>query len=60
MERPLSGPEVTNPWQFGLILVGGPSKNILKSDSLSLPTFPTQDYTPLFEVAELVLYVPPP
>jgi hypothetical protein len=56
----LNGHEVTNPRWFGLVLVWGSSQNLLKLDSLLLPNFPTQYYTPLSKVAKLGLYVPRP
>jgi hypothetical protein len=37
---------------------GGRYENLLDSDSLSLPNFPTQDYMPLFEVVQPALKVP--
>jgi hypothetical protein len=58
MERPPSGQEVTNPRRFGLALLGGTSENLLESDSLLLPNFPTQDYTPHSEVAEVAVPAP--
>jgi hypothetical protein len=51
MEQGPSGQEVTNPHWFGLALLGGTSENLLNSESLSLPNFPTQDYMTLSEVA---------
>jgi hypothetical protein len=40
-----------------LALLGGPSKNLLKSNSLLLPNFPVQDYKPLSEVAKVAVPV---
>jgi hypothetical protein len=59
MDQIPSGPQLTNPRRFGLALVGGPSKNPMELDSLSLPNFPTQNHTSLSMVPQLVLYVPP-
>jgi hypothetical protein len=40
------------------MLGGGQYENLLGSDSLSLPDFPMQDYTPLSEVVQPMLKVP--
>jgi hypothetical protein len=37
---------------------GGRYDNLLDSDLLSLPNFPTQDYTPICEVVQPALKVP--
>jgi chromosome segregation ATPase len=58
MEQRPSGQEVTNPRRFGLALLGGTLENLLDSDSLLLPNFPTQDYMPLSEVAEVAVPMP--
>jgi hypothetical protein len=41
-------------------LLGGPSENLLELKSLLLPNFPTQDYLPLSEVANVAVHVPLP
>jgi hypothetical protein len=50
LEPCASGPKGNHSRRFGEILGGGQYANLLDSDSLSLPNFPTQDYTPLSEV----------
>jgi hypothetical protein len=44
MKRPPNGSQITNLRWFVLTLVGGPSKNLMESDSLSLTNFSTHDY----------------
>jgi hypothetical protein len=50
LEPRASGPEGNHPWKFGEMVGGGQYDNLLDSDSLSLPNFVTQDYTPICEV----------
>jgi chromosome segregation ATPase len=45
-----SGPKGNHPRRFGEMVGGGRYDNLPDSDSLSLPNFPTQDYTPICEV----------
>jgi hypothetical protein len=59
MERPPNGPQFTNQWRFELALIGGPSKNLIKLNSLSLPNFPMYNYMPLSAVPQPALYVLP-
>jgi hypothetical protein len=58
LEPRASGPEGNHPRRFGEMVRGGQYDNLPDSDSLSLPNFPTQDYTPLSEVVQPVLKVP--
>ena len=58
LETLVSGPDSNHPWQFGKVLGGGRYENLLDSDSLLLPNFPMQDYTPLSEVVQHALKVP--
>lgn len=53
-----SGPEGNHPRRFGELVGGGGYDNLPDSDSLSLPNFPTQDYTPICEVVQPALKVP--
>ena len=53
-----SGPKGSHPRRFGELVEGGGYDNLLDSDSLSLPNFPTQDYTPICEVVQPALKVP--
>jgi hypothetical protein len=59
MEWPPNGPQITNQRWFRLALVGGPSENLMELDSLLLPNFLIQGYTPLSARLQLALYVPP-
>ena len=52
-----SGPEGNHPWWFGELVGGGRYDNLPDLDSLSLPNFPTQDYTPICEVVQPALKV---
>jgi hypothetical protein len=58
LEPRASGPEGNHPRWFREIVGGGRYDNLPDSDSLSLPNFMTQDYTPICEVIQLVLKVP--
>jgi hypothetical protein len=58
LEPRASGPEGNHPQRFGEMVGGGRYDNLPNSDSLSLPNIPTQDYTPICEVVQLVLKVP--
>ena len=53
-----SGPEGSHPRWFGELVRGGGYDNLPDSDSLSLPNFPTQDYTPICELVQPALKVP--
>jgi hypothetical protein len=50
LEPHASGPEGNHPQRFGEMVGGGRYDNLPDSDSLSLPNFPMQDYTPICEV----------
>jgi hypothetical protein len=50
LEPCASGREGNHPRRFGEMVGGGRYDNLPHSDSLSLPNFPTQDYTPICEV----------
>jgi hypothetical protein len=50
LEPRATGPEGNHPRRLGEMVGGGQYDNLLDSDSLSLPNFPTQDYTPICEV----------
>jgi hypothetical protein len=52
IEACASGPEGNHPRQFGEMVGGGRYDNLPDSDSLSVPNFPTQDYTPVCEVVQ--------
>jgi hypothetical protein len=52
LEPRASGPKGNHPRRFGEMLRGGRYENLPDSNSLSLPNFPTQDYTPLSEVVQ--------
>jgi hypothetical protein len=60
LEPCASGREGNHPRRFGEMVGDGRYDNLSDSDSLSLPNFPTQDYTPICEVVqpEPVLKVP--
>jgi hypothetical protein len=58
LEPRASGPEGNHPRWFGEMVRGGRYDNLPDSDSLSLPNFPTQDYTPICEVVQPALKVP--
>jgi hypothetical protein len=58
LEPHVSGPEGNHPRQFGEMVGGGRYDNLLDSNSLSLPNFPTHDYTPICEVVQPALKVP--
>jgi hypothetical protein len=62
IEACASGPKGNHPRRFGEMVGGGRYDNLPYSDSLSLPNFPTQDYTPICEVVqpEPTLKVPRP
>jgi hypothetical protein len=47
IEACVSGPEGNHPRRFGEMVGDGRYDNLPDSDSLSLPNFPTQDYTPI-------------
>jgi hypothetical protein len=53
LEPCASGPEGTHPRRSGEMAGGGRYDNLPDSDSLSLPNFPMQDYTPICEVVQL-------
>jgi hypothetical protein len=53
LEPRASGPKGNHPRRFGEMVGGGRYDNLPDSDSLSLPNFPTQDYTPVCEVVQL-------
>jgi hypothetical protein len=48
----VGGPEGNHPRRFGEMVGGGRYDNLPDSDSLSLPNFPMQDYTPICEVVQ--------
>jgi hypothetical protein len=50
LEPRASEPEGNHPRRFGEMVGGRRYDNLLDSDSLSLPNFPIQDYTPICEV----------
>jgi hypothetical protein len=52
LEPRVSEPEGNHPWRFGKMVGGGQYGNLPDSDSLSLPNFLTQDYTPICEVVQ--------
>jgi hypothetical protein len=52
IEACAGGPEGNHPRRFGEMVGGGRYDNLPDSDSLSLPNFPTQDYTPIWEVVQ--------
>jgi hypothetical protein len=52
IEACASRPEGNHPWRFGEMVGGGQYDNLPDLDSLSLPNFPTQDYTPICEVVQ--------
>jgi hypothetical protein len=54
----LEAPEGNYLRWFGEMLGAGRYENLPDSDSLSLPNFSTQDYTPISEVVQPVLKVP--
>jgi hypothetical protein len=58
LEPRATGPEGNHPRRFGKMVGGGRYDNLPDSDSLSLPNFPTQDYTPICEVVQPALKVP--
>jgi hypothetical protein len=58
LEPHASGPEGNHPWRFGEMVGGERYDNLQDSDLLSLPNFPTQDYTPICEVVQPALKVP--
>jgi hypothetical protein len=60
LEPRASGPEGNHLWRFGEMVGGRRYDNLPYSDSLSLPNFPMQDYTPICEVVQpkLALKVP--
>jgi hypothetical protein len=58
LEPCASGLEGNHPRRFGKMVGGGRYDNLPNSDSLSLPNFPTQDYTPIRKVVQPALKVP--
>jgi hypothetical protein len=50
LEPRTSRPEGNHPWRFGEMVGGGRHDDLSDSDSLSLPNFSMQDYTPISEV----------
>jgi hypothetical protein len=58
LEPRASGLEGNHLRRFGEMVEGGKNDNLPDSDSLSLPNFPTQDYTPICEVVQPMLKVP--
>ena len=54
----VSGPKGNHPRQFREMVGGGRYDNLPDSDSLSLPIFLMQDYTPIYEVVQLAPKVP--
>jgi hypothetical protein len=52
IEACASKPEDNHPQRFGEMVGGGRYDNLPDSDSLSLPNFPTQDYTPICKVVQ--------
>jgi hypothetical protein len=52
LEPRASGPKGNHPRRFGEMVGGGRYDNLPDSDLLSLPNFPTQDYTPIYEVVQ--------
>jgi hypothetical protein len=52
LEPRTSEPEGNHPRRFKEMVGGGRYDNLLDLDSLSLPNFPTQDYTPICEVVQ--------
>jgi hypothetical protein len=58
LEPRASGPKGNHPRRFGEMVGGGRYDNLPDSDSLSLPNFLTQDYTPICEVIQPVLKIP--
>jgi hypothetical protein len=52
LEPCASGRESNHPRQFGEMVGDGRYDNLPYSDSLSLPNFPTHDYTPICEVVQ--------
>jgi hypothetical protein len=57
LEPRASGPEGNHPRRFGEMLGSRQYENLPNSNLLSLPNFPTQDYTPLSEVVQPMLKV---
>jgi hypothetical protein len=57
LEPRVSGPEGNHPRRFGEMVGGGRYDNLPDSDLLSLPNFPTQDYTPICKVVQPALKV---
>jgi hypothetical protein len=57
LEPCASGPEGNHPRRFGEMVGGGRYDNLPDSDLLSLPNFPTQNYTPICEVVQPALKV---
>jgi hypothetical protein len=58
LEPCASGPEGNHPWRFGEMVGGKQYDNLPDLDSLSLPNFSVQDYTPICEVVQPTLKVP--
>ena len=58
LESHASGSEGNHPWRFGEMVGGGGYDNFSDSNSLSLPNFPMQDYTPISEVVHPAPKVP--
>jgi hypothetical protein len=52
LEPRASGPEGNHLWRFGEMVGGERYDNLPDLDSVSLPNFPTQDYTPIYEVVQ--------